>query len=90
MSSFDRRVGVLREALKEIRAESTTHPELADVEDVARRLHPHLYDGTFAANLGKLALFTSEQAETSAARKREEHELEVEQVLLYFLNPKDV
>lgn len=86
MSTSERRLKVLREALVEVRAENPDRPSHEDVVRVTRRLHPYLYDGSFTANLAKLDLFTPEQAEGSTASKREERELEIEQVLIYFLN----
>ena len=87
MSTRERRLAVLRAALEDVRAECPIHPPADDVVRVAQYLSPHLYDGSFAKLLASAPLFTPAQALDSVVAKREEHELEVEQVLLYFLNP---
>lgn len=87
MSAVERRLHTLRAAVIDLKSQTTEHPAEADVQRVTEALHPYLYDGTFAANLQRMrGMFTEEQADTSADRKREEHYLEVELVLLHFLN----
>lgn len=87
MTANERRLAMLRGDLVIARADLPVHPSTENVERVCRILRPHLYDGYFAKLLASTgSMFTPAQAEESAAAKREEYELEVEQVLLYFLN----
>lgn len=50
------------------------------IQQMARSLKPHLW-GDFAEKLAKLSIFTPEQAEESAAKKRAEAMLDAEVML---------
>ena len=86
----ERRRDILREAVAELRNECPIRVPREAVERVSKSLHGYLYDGSFASKLGTLDLFSKEQAEASSRTKREERELEIEQVLLHYLNPSSV
>ena len=86
MSTGERRIETLRGAVDEAREH---HPDVkldeADIVRTTTTLHPYLYDGSFVVNLGKMKLFTPEQAHEANERKRKERELEIELTLMTFL-----